>query len=168
MIHLELEFTATHCNSWPCIKIIGNRTALWQGIVEQTQYLDLFLPQEPTKIEIIGIGKSQGENNVWDTRVDATGRIVEDKTLQLTTVKINTIDMTQAWIDRLPGLKYGVWYENTTTEFVIEEPVLNWIIKTKFIDQPRDKSIMYNNFDAKWNYSVLKDRIANLKNQLNA
>ena len=168
MIHLELEFTATHCNSWPSIQILGNQTIIWQGIVEQTQYLDFFLPQKSTHIEIVGLGKSQGENNVWDTKVDDNGRIVEDKTLALKTVKINTIDMKQAWIDRLPGIKYGVWYENTTTEFTIKEPVIDWIIQTKFIDRPQDKSIMYNNFDTKWNYSVLQDRIASLKNKLNA
>lgn len=168
MIHLEFEFAATHCNSWPSITIFGNKNKLWQGIVENKQYLDFFIPEETTTITIEGIDKSKGENNIWDTKVDDSGRIIEDKTLTLASVKINNIDMTQSWIDRLSGIRYGVWYENSTVEFTMQTPWLDWVIKTKFIDQPLDRSIIYNNFNSKWNYPALQDRIAVIRNKLNA
>lgn len=166
MIHLELEFTATKCNSWPRIRISNNQTLIWQGIVEHTQCLDFFI-SSPATIKIQGIDKCQGENNVWDTQVDEHGKIVADKTLTLKSVRINTVEMGQDWIDRLPNIQFGVWYENISTEFSIGEPILDWIIQARFHQSQIDKSIMYNNFDRKWNYQPLRTRIAALKRKLN-
>lgn len=166
MIHLELEFESTFCNSWPCIEILNNQTAIWQGYIERSQSLEFFFKDQTCCIEIKGIGKRQGEDNIWDTKVNSSNAIVADKTLTLRSVVINTVAMGQDWIDRLPELRYGVWYFNAQTKFTINTPVLNWIIQSKFVDQQHSRQIVYNNFNQKWNYSVLQDRIAELRERL--
>lgn len=168
MIHLEFDFVATFCNSWPRIEIIANKKTIWQGSIEESQCINLFIPESQVNIEISGIGKCHGENQIWDTELDSQGKIVKDKTLTLSSVKINQIDMSQLWIDRLPNIHFGTWYDNKSTEFSIESPILDWIIKTKFfaVDSQDNKKMIYNDYAKKWNYSNLQQKIHDLKQRL--
>ena len=168
MIHLELEFTATYCNSWPQVEIYGNKVLIWQGNINQQQHIEFFFSNPSVEVEIKGIGKSRGENQTWDTLLDDTGKIVQDKTLTLSRVKINSVDMTQNWIDRLPNIHYGTWYDNFDTNFCIETPVLDWIIRSKFFEANQDKSkkFIFNNYNKKWDYSMLQQKINDLRERL--
>ena len=126
-------------------------------------------PSEHNVIELIGIDKQQGANNIWDTCVDDTGKITQDKTLVIQRVQLNGIDMGQQWIYRLqaPEFSYGVWYGNSTVSFEFTEPVMSWIIASKFADSDCADSIKYNNYNSKFNYDILKQQIQSIRQQIN-
>lgn len=169
MIDINLELTATFCNSWPTAKITADNQTIWQGTVEQVKHISFHIPKDSTTIVISGINKSSGENNSWDTVVDSQGRIIVDKTMTLSWIRINNIDMTQAWIDNLPNIRFGVWYDNYDTQFTVESPVLDWIIRTKFVDTNLgdSKKMIYNDYNKKWNYTTLQQKINTLRQRLN-
>ena len=78
MTVLLLEFTSTRCNSWPSLEILHNQRQIFSGTVKEKLRLEVALsPSAHNVIELTGIGKQQGTNNVWDTRVDDAGRIIE-------------------------------------------------------------------------------------------
>jgi hypothetical protein len=170
MTVLLLEFASTWCNSWPSLEILHNQRPIFSGIIKEKLLLDVALsPSAHNVIELTGIGKQQGANNVWDTRIDDTGRIIEDKTLAIQRVELNGIDMGQPWIHSLaaPDFSYGVWYGNSTVRFEFTEPVMNWIIASKFVNNTNTDSIKYNNYNSKFNYEVLKQRIQHIRQQIN-
>ena len=170
MTVLLLEFTSTRCNSWPSLEILHNQRQIFSGTVKEKLRLEVALsPSAHNIIELTGIGKQQGTNNVWDTRVDDAGRIIEDKTLAIQRVELNGIDMGQRWIHSLVAadFSYGVWYGNSTVRFEFTEPVMNWIIASKFADSTNADTVKYNNYNSKFNYDVLKQRIQHIRQQIN-
>lgn len=76
-----LEFTATpsFCNFWPEIAVDINDTRAWQGTVDQIQRFCLPMDiQEHNQVYIRYLNKRKGPE-IWDTRTDSTGQIIEDQ-----------------------------------------------------------------------------------------
>lgn len=76
-----LEFTASpsFCNSWPEIAVDINGLRAWQGIVDHQQRFCLPIElQEHNQVYIYYLNKRKGPD-IWDTRTDSTGKIVEDQ-----------------------------------------------------------------------------------------
>ena len=76
---LEFAATPSFCNSWPEIAVDINGVRTWQGTVDHQQRFRLPMTiQDHNQVYIRYLNKRKGPE-IWDTRTDHTGEIVEDQ-----------------------------------------------------------------------------------------
>jgi hypothetical protein len=172
----KLEATGYKCNSFPRLEILHNQTIVYAGLIEDTVVIELDLNiQDSDLITLRGIDKSAGENNVWDTRLDESNNIIEDKYLIIHNIWIDNNAMTAEWLktldihfsDRVEKFTNTGFYSNASIHFNISFPLLEWIIEEKFVKtaQAKNKS-GYSGAD-RFVYDTIKKKIDNIKKMLN-
>ena len=93
---INVELVGTFCNSWPNLIIEINKNKIYDAVIEGEQnidieYNDADLLQEGNTF-IIGMNNKRfGGNNQWDTK-SQNNEIVEDKTVQIKSTKLNGVD----------------------------------------------------------------------------
>tara|TARA_R110001592_G_scaffold360068_1_gene667865 strand:- start:6 stop:584 length:579 start_codon:yes stop_codon:yes gene_type:complete len=93
---INVELVGTFCNSWPNLIIEINKNKIYDAVIEGEQnigieYNDADLLHEGNTF-IIGMNNKRfGGNNQWDTK-SQNNEIVEDKTIQIKSTKLNGVD----------------------------------------------------------------------------
>jgi len=176
---IEFDLHGSCCNEYPWICIMHNDNIVYQGHVEEQQVLEFDLPAQPSnRICMAGLAKRNGENGKWDTMVDDQGRIVKDKNIKINDIRIESISMGMEWIKNLPmhqdngtiqPCMLGM-YANGRIDFVIQEPVLSWIIEEKFIkhEQKLDIASHQRSGQARFEYGFVTEKIQAIKKLMHA
>jgi len=167
-IKFSIELTAKYCNSWPWLQITNNNVVIYDNEIKETQSISLNITGGVLKL--IGIKK----NN--DTQLSADNKIIQDKLLRVDKIVIDDIDMGIEFIRHLKfnnelGTEVSflntTFYENGEITINLQEPILSWIIEEKFIkllSTYGDDKRMYSSVFSKFKYSVLHEKIKNLRN----
>lgn len=175
---LTLDLAGTKCNEYPHLTVLHNQKIVYSDFVVEQNVIELDLELAQDNLIILqGIGKSHGENNKWDTVVDSTGRIIEDKNLLINNICFDGIAMNQPWIRSLPFChtnnskslcNSGMW-DNGYIEFDIQLPLLNWIIQEKFIkfEQDQSKSAVARSGESKFDYNYIQEKLNLITRLLN-
>jgi hypothetical protein len=157
----------------PRISILINTDVVYEGIVDGLAYIDIPVElKDNDVITLVGIGKRNGEDGVWDTKVDFSGNIISDKYLIINNITIDYIAMGSEWISSINSLgnfESTSIYKNGELSFVVHEPVLDWIIEEKFI-KPEQKELS-NRADSysgagKFDYNYIRNKINAIKQLL--
>jgi hypothetical protein len=103
-VEVSIRLLAFFCNSWPQLRIIFNNNIIYNDYVVDTVTINLKLDcNDLTNYLILeGIGKTNGENGIWDTKLSLDGSIQSDKKLLIEKITFNQIDMGECWIKSLP------------------------------------------------------------------
>ena len=178
MISVKLDIKSKWCNHWPYIKITFNNTILFDSELEESTDISLNLNQvlDFNQLEIIHYNKSFGENNVYDTRVDAQGNIVEDCTFQITNVVLNDINFNTLAFKRITFVSdqpSDDMYLNNIVgingKFVISFPrdIYSWLTLIKFKADVVNTDEQYSNTSQLYHYEKDEELIAEIKKLLN-
>ena len=124
-----------------------------------------------TIVQVKGIGKRNGEDGIWDTKLDDQGNIIADKYLTINNICISGISMGNPWIQSINSIENYTStsiYNNGEFSFKINSPVLDWIIEEKFIKpQSVNNSLDFYNSSGKFDYTLIQEKINNIKRLLN-
>jgi len=175
---LKIDLYGSKCNEYPKLTILYNQTIIYSGYIEESVSLEFELKlQDNSTITFRGIDKLLGQNNKWDTAIDANGEIYADKYLIVNNIWIDNIGMGQEWIrdqwlindsgkEKFSG---GGWYKNGSVSCLIQLPLLDWIIEEKFIKFERHKTMSSadRSGDAKFNYDYIQEKINIIKKIIN-
>lgn len=78
-MNLDFHATPSFCNAWPLISVEVNAQELWCDYVDRPQTIAVeFEPQQHNQVYIRYLNKNQGPE-IWDTVVDAEGKILQDQ-----------------------------------------------------------------------------------------
>jgi len=93
---INVELVGTFCNSWPNLIIEINKNKIYDAVIEGEQNIDIEYNDSDLLHEgntfIIGMNNKRfGGNNQWDT-TSQNNEIVEDKTIQIKSTKLNGVD----------------------------------------------------------------------------
>lgn len=180
IISLLMRFESSFCNNWPEIEIQANQQTLWRGFVEKQALIATeFTARSHNRICIKYLNKRNGPD-VWDTRVDDQGLILEDQHCVLTGLMINRARCD--WlIERMPyrraegqqELTFGYMAFQGSLQFDLPRDVYQWIVEQRQSDANIDgsptSSLDYKNIYLPMNQS--KDTlqlIANIKGTLSS
>jgi hypothetical protein len=102
---INVELVGTFCNSWPNLIIEINKNKIYDAVIEGEQNIDIEYNDADLLHEgntfVIGMNnKKFGENNQWDTK-SQNNEIVEDKTIQIKSTKLNGVDCMMLFNNKL-------------------------------------------------------------------
>jgi hypothetical protein len=138
LITVDLTIVPGFCNDWPLIEIEANDQLVWKDFVTTESTITLeFLSQNSNTIRIKYINKRNGPD-VWDTKIDQDGNILEDQHAILTCIRINGAKI-QWLIDSLMwnyvtgGQKQNYGYMDLPGYFELTFPrdVYQWIVEQR-------------------------------------
>jgi hypothetical protein len=95
---IGVELVGTFCNSWPNLIIEINKNKIYDAVIEGEQkieidYKDTDLLDEGNTFVIGMNNKRFGNHNQWDTKTK-NNKIVEDKTIQIKSIKLDGVECT--------------------------------------------------------------------------
>lgn len=180
IISLSATFESGFCNYWPEIELLANEQTLWRGYIKKRAAIAVEFPALPyNRVCIKYLNKRNGPD-VWDTRVDDQGSIVEDQYCVLTGLMINRA-RCDWFIERIPYRRaegqqeftFGYMAFQGSLEFDLPRDVYQWIVEQRQSDANIDgsptSSLNYKNIYIPMNQS--KDTlqlIANIKGTLSS
>jgi hypothetical protein len=135
MTHIMLLVQGTWCNDWPCFRVTVNDRVCFEGSIQNYQTLEFDVPVlEHNVLTLTHYNKYFGENNRWDTRVEADV-IVQDRAVQLHALELNGVDIVKyhrgRWLQHttdgqvIDSMYFG---HNTSCNINFTAPVYDWII----------------------------------------
>jgi hypothetical protein len=172
-----LELFGSKCNTYPTLDILLDQQSIFSGEIVEIARLELDLAlTSGSVITIKGIDKKSGENGIWDTVVDSNGAILQDKYLLVKNVWFDNIPMGTEWIKGLTAVynthsekfnSCGFW-QNGYIEFMINLPLLDWIIEEKYIKKElaEDFSMNQRSGEKKFEYQYISEHIREIKKLL--
>ena len=87
-MNLDFYATPSFCNSWPLISVEVNGQELWCDHVDHPQTIAVeFETQDHNQVLIRYLNKNQGPV-LWDTVVDAEGKILQDQFCVIKDIKV--------------------------------------------------------------------------------
>lgn len=88
MSSIKFKLTPSFCNSWPLIRVTINGVQYWEKFVDCVQVVEFnFELKEKNSVKIEYLNKQQGPN-IWDTKLDDRGQIIEDQYCILSDIMI--------------------------------------------------------------------------------
>jgi hypothetical protein len=177
-MQISFDLYGNCCNEYPLITIKNNQEVLYHGYVQDRQVLifDIDTLVDHT-LTLTGLNKCNGTDGKWDTAIDDQGRIIKDKNLRINDIQIENISMGIEWIKNLPMHKQNNiiepclmgMYANGSIQFRITLPVIDWIIKEKFIKQ--EKKLAFESHarsgQRKFEYEYVQEKIQSIRQILN-
>lgn len=156
----------------PFLSIVVNHQTMFDGIIDGEVNVELPVSLDSdTIVQVKGIGKRNGEDGIWDTKLDDQGNIIADKYLTINNICISGISMGNPWIQSINSIENYTStsiYNNGEFSFKINSPVLDWIIEEKFIKpQSVNNSLDFYNDSGKFDYTLIQEKINNIKRLLN-
>ena len=157
MSKLTIQLSSTYCNRWPEITVVVDDSAVYSCSVVKNKDITIDIPDSGKhKVEIGMLNKHFGINNVWDTKTDSGGNIVEDLTLTILDAQVDTVSIRDILLKNLftvvksSGQEFlddQIYSDGTVNfngKFVFEytNPIMNSIINQKF-KIPVDKNKSY-------------------------
>ena len=167
---LTMNITGTDGHNWPHLRVKINNQTYYNDIVIGNKILSFNLTDASVyNVSIRGINKLSGKNNIQDTIVDENGKILKDKSIIVNDISINSIAMGDPWVRsqsfNTGTFTFGGFYENGELSFIIENPVLDWIITEKYIkNQITNNSEMYDGSD-KFDHNNMLNKINHIESQ---
>jgi len=167
---LTINITGTEGHNWPHLTININDVIYYDDIVIGNKILSFDLADADVyNVSIRGINKLSGKNNIRDTIFDENGKILKDKSIIVNDISINSISMGDPWVRsqsfNAGTFTFGGFYENGELSFIIENPVLDWIITEKYIkDQITNNTEMYDGSD-KFDHKNILNKINHIESQ---
>jgi len=76
---LQLGFESSFCNAWPEISIEVNDQILWQGAIEASATVPLSFELLENNFVLIRYLNKRNGPDIWDTKMDESGQIIEDQ-----------------------------------------------------------------------------------------
>lgn len=135
---LNLLFKSSFCNDWPIIEIYGNGKLLWKDRIIKEADIYLEFPRLDTnQIEIQYNNKRSGPD-VWDTKVDNDGNIIEDQYCTINGIKIDSSDCKWLinefeWETKNEKIKsYGFMNFNGKTKIEFPAKTYQWISISRY------------------------------------
>jgi hypothetical protein len=162
---LEIDLLPNWCNQWPELLIRFNDTVIFQNLIKEKQTVKLSLHSKNQNNTLnIGLNNKRfGENGIYDTVLNEDNNIVNDLFLEIVDVKIDSISIKQALINK----NYQTKQDDTTSEiysdgqmfyngyflFTYNLPVINSIIEHKYkISNSKKTKTHYSDTDNVFNY----------------
>jgi len=176
-IKLQIDFLANKCHHWPYIKVQYNDILLTDRELDtKTSLIFTDLPIENSNtIKIIHHGKKRGENNIWDTKTDANGKIIADCNFQITDFRINDVafnEMAHRKFLFRPTEEYADMYLDYLVgfngEFIIPFPkdVYSWLTVIKYKKDIVDNLEQFSNTSRLFYYEEDQKLIKEIKELL--
>lgn len=152
---VKIELQASFCNNWPKIEISINDQVLWDDYVVDTQLISVIYKKQSTNKLCIAYTNKRIGPNIWDTKIDDKGTIIEDQHCILKNIYfdqaknssiINKLEYTQRYGESLSGVN---GWMTSPGHYQIEFPydVYDWIIQsredTKLASHKRQSSLSY-------------------------
>ena len=162
-IKLQIDFLANKCHHWPYIKVQYNDILLTDRELDtKTSLIFTDLPIENSNtIKIIHPGKKRGENNIWDTKTNANGEIIEDCNFQITNFLINDVSLNETAYKKFlfnSTEKYADIYLNYLVGFNGEfnicfpKDIYSWLTVIKYKKDIVDKLEQFSNTSQLFHY----------------
>jgi hypothetical protein len=86
--YFQVDANPSFCNAWPELSISVNAQEIWRGEVSIKQTIAVeFKLQDKNEILIQYLNKNHGPN-LWDTKLDSTGNIIEDQNCVLSNFRL--------------------------------------------------------------------------------
>lgn len=141
MSNIKFKLTPSFCNKWPLIRVTINDIQCWEQYVDVTQTVQInFEPIEKNFVKIEYLNKRQGPD-IWDTKLDSQGKIIEDQYCILSDIMIANsrcdflthslvyTDSTKKTHSNLLGFMSRIGYY----EFSFPNDIYNWIANQRMI-----------------------------------
>lgn len=180
MSNIKFKLTPSFCNNWPLIRVTINGIQCWEQYVDSVQFVEIdFKPIEKNSVKIEYLNKRQGPD-IWDTKVDTQGQIVEDQYCILSDIMIANsrcdflthsleyTDSTKKTHSNLLGFMSKIGYY----EITFPRDVHGWIsdCRNSFAKSPekgRTSALGYFSNSSNQNDLVTKTLLTDIKNLLN-
>jgi hypothetical protein len=175
-ITLDLDLLPKFCNNWPELSITVNNNILWQDYVKEPSRVTVaFTAEESNCVRISYLNKMNGPE-IWDTKIDDDGNIIEDQNCILTNVLINQarckwIPTESMWtyLDGSTKFNYGFMDLQGCMEFSFPRDVYQWIIEKRQSNGPantKKSSLDYKSIYIPQNENIESRAIINDINKL--
>jgi hypothetical protein len=178
-VNLRFNLYGNKCNEYPHLTILHNQQVKYSGPVTESLEIELnIVLQKDNVITLDGINKSEGQDGKWDTKVDENGQIIADKWLEINNIWVDNISMGHEWIQSLTIVHNNnskkflarTFWNNGSVSFLIQEPLLDWIIQEKFInaeqqDIAHETSMGRSNI--RFGYTYIQEKIKLVRTILN-
>lgn len=164
IMNLEIKATGFFYNTWPILTITQNGTKFDYPIENET---DVSIVLENAPFQLGMYNKSFGTNKIYDTKLDASGNILEDKFIKIEEIEIDEVSIL--WL--LRKVDYNSKEQgclmvtdsclrfNGEWNFPIGDNPYDWIIDTKYqkTNEYRDTSYfsdytIINNYSDHYQY----------------
>lgn len=172
-MHLEMEIEGFYCNTWPKLTIRQDNKILYEEFIINSQKIDMQILNEPFTVGMEN--KSFGDNNVWDTNLDANGNITADKYIVIKNISIDDVNFAHN-LHKIPyqstehgatntfdqSIRYnGFWQIETDTN------PYNWIIDITNKKEDNTPTVSYfSNYEHHGYYDDQKKVINEIKDIL--
>lgn len=154
-IQVDLDLYTEFCNAWPEIEICANGLSAWQGFVVEKQRITVQFVSAPNNvIKISYLNKRQGPD-IWDTKMDLDGKILQDQHCIIKGILINSAKcdwiihtMLYNYPDRPSKATHGFMDAVGHAEFCFPADVYGWILDHRTSISPtntRISSLDYKN-----------------------
>jgi len=177
LVTLSLTFKASFCNQWPELKIVSNNRPVWQGHIEGQNKITVQFERLPENhVSIFYINKRNGPE-VWDTKIDLDGNILEDQNCVLEQILIDHASCD--WLitktpyhynEGLSKMNFGFMDLQGHMDLTFPGDVYQWIIDYRQSIKPvntKNSSLDYKNVYIPQNESTeTKKIITNIKQLL--
>lgn len=90
IMNLEIKATGFFYNTWPILTITQNGTKFDYPIENET---DVSIVLENAPFQLGMYNKSFGTNKIYDTKLDASGNILEDKFIKIEEIEIDEVSI---------------------------------------------------------------------------
>jgi len=181
-MQIKIKVKGTFCNTWPNLVVECNKQILFNGLIENTQTIDIeFTKLIPTgNIFYLGMdNKSFGKNNIWDTRI-VNNQIVEDKTIKVLSVELDGVECVELFNNRFHvkvSDKQPSYFPDTVPTdnvmnyngyfyFNFDLPLYNSLINRKFKKESSDDISYFSNYSKVFHYDDQIKAINDIKKQL--
>ena len=178
---INVELVGTFCNSWPNLIIEINKNKIYDAVIEGEQNIDIEYNDADLLHEgntfVIGMNnKKFGENNQWDTK-SQNNEIVEDKTIQIKSTKLNGVDCMMLFNNKLyvkPVGKQPSYFPDVVESigtinyngyftFGFDMPLYNYLINKKY-KRTMDQDVSYfSNYTKVFHYDEEIEIINSIK-----
>lgn len=165
-----LCFTFTGVNG-PTVTIAINDGVVFSDTINGSRCVGLpFQLKNNDTVVIAGIGKRNGEDGIWDTKVDDQGNIISDKYLVIDSIEIDNIAMGMQWINSINSIgkfESNFVYYNGQLSFTVRGNLLDWIIEEKFVKHAYNPDGMGSyDGDGRFDYDSIRNKINSIKKLL--
>lgn len=167
MNSIILKLRPAYCNRWPELTVSHNNKIIFKNIIDCAQQVSIEYTEENNNIITVGMSnKHFGEDNIWDTKTDEKGNILEDLTLTLEDALICDISIKEIFLKNMyliskssgPELLDDKVYSNGTMnfngyfKFEYRLPLISSIINQKFKLPADHEKSYYSNYTTLFEY----------------
>jgi hypothetical protein len=186
-VSFSIGLTGYYFNHWPLFKVYHNNNLLFDGEIQDQQYLnfDLVADSDTNCVRLVHYGKQFGENGVWDGLPDGS----EQCYININDIKFDGISIgehimsqlvfTTSWsdlqkinhgkdfVDQYSSIKTnGMMNFNGEISLNFSLPIMNWLILNKYKVSVTDAAY-FSNYSLRWHYEKDLELLKQIKELMN-